>query len=397
MMALRAMLVDSYRELNSKKLFWVTLVLSGVVVAGLALVGVKNSRLTLLWYETGVPIPEPFNVPAKFYPMVFVSLGHLWLAWIATILGLVSTAGMVPDFIASGAVELVLSKPIGRVRLFLMKYAAGLVFTALQVGVFCAASFVVIGVRAGAWEPRVFLAVPIVVSVFSFLFCVCVLLGLWFRSTIAALMLTLLFWFGIFSVNTTELGILNFKLMNEVQRERLSAAVEQYTRTAANKREESVREAREKALRAAEEKGEPTEGLVKPGDPIPAATEAELDEAYGRLASARRRLREVDRTLGNLRLAHRIAYGVKLPLPKTQETAALLDRYLTEPSGWKPEEEKDKFDVSEVFTPGVQREAQRRLEGEVRGRNLGWVLGTSFAFEGMMLAVSVWMFARRDF
>ena len=34
-----ALLVDAYRELNAKKLFWVTLILSGVLVGAFACVG----------------------------------------------------------------------------------------------------------------------------------------------------------------------------------------------------------------------------------------------------------------------------------------------------------------------------------------------------------------------
>jgi hypothetical protein len=45
----------------------------------------------------------------------------------------------------------------------------------LQVLVFSTASFLVIGLRGGSWEPGLFLAVPIVTLMFSYLFSVCVL------------------------------------------------------------------------------------------------------------------------------------------------------------------------------------------------------------------------------
>ena len=133
------------------------------------------------------------------------------------ILAVISTAAIVPDFVSGGAVELALSKPIGRVRLFLTKYFMGLLFVTLQVGVFSLASFLVIGLRGGAWEPRLFMAIPIVVGVFSFLFCVSALVGLLTRSTIAALLLTLLFWIFLFILNAADSSTLLIKAQTLAQ------------------------------------------------------------------------------------------------------------------------------------------------------------------------------------
>src|SRR5205085_9269224 len=105
--------------------------------------------------------------------LMFSELGvGIWLTFAALILAIVSTASLFPDLITGGAIDLYLSKPISRLRLILTKYATGLLFVALQVLVFCAASFLVIGLRGGVWEPRLFLAVPIVLCFFSYLFCI---------------------------------------------------------------------------------------------------------------------------------------------------------------------------------------------------------------------------------
>jgi len=55
----------------------------------------------------------------------------------------------------------------------------------------------VLGIRGGVWEPGLFISIPIVVIFFSYLFAICVLLGLITKSTIASLLLTLLIWFGL--------------------------------------------------------------------------------------------------------------------------------------------------------------------------------------------------------
>ena len=182
-----AIFLDAYRELNAKRMFWVTLALSGLFIGGFALLGIGNGSLTVLGFDFPVPMPE------LMYKVVLrQAVIGFWLAWGATVLALVSTAGIFPDFLAGGSVDLYLAKPIGRVRLFLTKYAAGLLFVLLQVLVFTVGAFLVAGLRAGQWEPSLFLAVPLVVCFFSYLYAVCVLLGVLTRSTIAALLLSAL-------------------------------------------------------------------------------------------------------------------------------------------------------------------------------------------------------------
>ena len=194
-----ALLLDSYRELNAKRLFWVTLFLSGLVVAVFFVVGIDKGAFTFFGWRSQLQYQwVSLITPALFYKILFVYFGiGFWLGWIGCILALVSTAGIFPDLIASGSIDLYLSKPIARLRLFVTKFVGGLLFVTLQVGVFAVASFLLLGLRGKTWEPSIFLAVPLVVLMFSYLFAICILLGVMTRSTIAALLLTLLIWFGI--------------------------------------------------------------------------------------------------------------------------------------------------------------------------------------------------------
>ena len=209
-----ALVLDSYRELSARKLFWLSVIISGIAVVVFALIGINDKGLTLLGYNLGIPyVSTAIMTPAFFYKTVFFSLGFsIWLTWAATILAIVSTAGIIPEFVASGSIDLSLSKPIGRMRLFLTKYCCALLFVGLQVAVFSVASYLVIGFRGGTWEPGLFWAVPLVLAMFSFLYCVCALIGLLTRSAIAALLLTMLFWFAIFIVDRSEAVLLSFRL-----------------------------------------------------------------------------------------------------------------------------------------------------------------------------------------
>lgn len=362
-----AIFLDAYRELNARKLFWATLILSGLVVVLFSLIGINERGLRIgIWNLEMKELNTSVMSTEVFYKSMFLNLGvGFWLSWIAAILAIVSTASIFPDFVSGGAIDLALSKPIGRLRLFLTKYVAGLLFVTLQVSVFCITSFLLIGWMGGAWEPALFLAIPTVVLFFSYLYSFCVLLGVLTRSTIAALMLTLLFWFVIFLVHSAESTILTFTVLNEKQAEALSFQ--------SNRMDEALGKLRSN----------------------PEADAQELESKEADLSQLKERIASNQKTLGYLGTAHSISLGVKTILPKTNETVGLLSRWLIDlaelPEVEQSETPQDPFSGGPA--PGLEREIEERL----RNRSLTWIVGTSVLFELVMLGLAAWVFVRRDF
>ncbi len=374
-----ALLVDAYRELNAKKLFWITLILSGVLVVVFAGLDLRNGSM----FAFGLRIDLPIDFDRElFFKIVFTQFGiGVWLTWAATILALISTAGIIPDLLSSGTVEMLVSKPIGRVRLLLTKYAFGLLFVALQVAVFAVGTFLVFGIKGVMWEPRILLAIPIVLAFYSYLFCVCVLLGLLTRSTVASLLLTLLLWLVLFILTATHASLVSFREMGEVRAERLETRIERM--------ETGTRR------QLASEQGNET---------AQAATAEELDMHNPVLASTRRDYQEASEQAESLDAWVGRLDAVKTVLPKTSETIGLLERVLfseadlrrlaEQGAGGGPvdvdvETEDDDFAVSQ--------EGATRAQEELRDRSLWWVLGTSLVFEAVVLGLCCWIFGRRDF
>ncbi|MHC4106976.1 MAG: ABC transporter permease [Planctomycetota bacterium] len=368
-----AIFLDAYRELNSRKLFWITLILSGVVVVAFGLIGINENGLRLIVWDVPFPLNTTLMSEETFYKILFVNFGiGFWLAWLATILALVSTAGIFPDLITGGSIDLVLSKPISRLRLFLTKYCTGLLFVTLQVAVFSVASFLVLGMKGGAWEPGILLAVPIMVVFFSYLFSICVLLGLLTRSAIASLLLTLLVWFLIFAMHATESAVLTLKLGGEQKIANLER------RIAANERR--------------------IERLDQADDDTSAGRATSLQL---RLERQREELEETSETQRKFDVAHNITFGVKTVLPKTTETIALLERWLIDLAELPDLPNNGNTNVqlqveSDEFTPDMQQ-IQRNAVEIVRSRSVSWVMGTSVAFEIVLLALGGMIFCRRDF
>lgn len=388
-----ALFQDAYRELNAKKLFWITMILSGVIVLAFAAVGINEQGLTIFHWELPFGINTATVSKEMFYKQfLFMGLGvKFWLAWGATILALVSTAGIIPDFVTSGSMPVMLAKPISRVRLFLTKYAMALLFVAMQVGVFSAASFVVLGLRAQLWEPAVFLAIPMVIVFFSYLYCVCALIGLLTRSTIAALILTGLFWFALFAVNVTESALLSFRTIQEQRIAALDRSIEQ-------------ERARVEAIAGAEAPvGGGILNTLRQNLIIQEERQGRAEQRLQKLEERRELARE---DLAGVTKWHRGALAVKTALPKTQETIQLTERVLVdlatlteaisdEPTGFEamPSVQGD----AELGVRVDDREVQRELLRKQRARSAWWIVGTSLLFEGLVLTIACVVFWRRDY
>jgi hypothetical protein len=378
-----ALFFDAYRELNSRRMFWIALVINGIVVLAFLAIGVTpDGNLSL--FGMHLPLPLPFTKP-ELYKVAFSNLGiGIWLTFVGMILAVISTASIFPELITGGAIDLYLSKPIGRLRLFFTKYAAGLLFVTLQVGLFCALCFVVIGLRGGLWEPRLFWGVPIVVCFFSYLFCVSVLVGLFTRSTLAAVLLTMLFWFVVWGLDRAEILLLLGRIYGQDQQETLDLRIKQQRGT----------------LHAYEERMSATQ---------PSEAQAQdLEYRRRELQKVIDEQRESESTARNLELAHKVIYRVKSLLPKTRETNELLDRSLM-----TPEELRD-YDAHRTPGGAIRRRPLRErtraggpgwadpeviaeAQAEMRARPAWWVAGTSLAFEAVVLALAVWVFCRRDY
>jgi len=402
-----ALFVDAYRELNSKKLFWITMILSGLVVAIFGAIGLRPNGIGILWFTIPSDVVNSELVDAAtFYKSIFTGFGvRFWLSIIATVLALVTTAGMIPDFISGGSIELMLSKPVSRTRLYLTKFATGLLFVGLQVGVFSVASMLVIGIRGGVWEPGILLAIPIVVLFYSYLFSVCALIGLVTRSTLAALLLTVLLWFVLFLLNSADETLLLFKTQTENRVVQQSSQLETQRDRLVSLRSASNGETEVGAPDANETAPEEDEtggflGRIgdefREGQRIEDMDEEDLASQIERLEDQIRvnetDLEETEAAADSLAAWHGRIVAVKTVLPKTRDTLNLLDRYLISDQAIEESGESRRGHGNDEFN-----EAGVQMTQELRDRSIWWVIGTSLIFEAFILALGSWIFSRRDF
>lgn len=386
-----AILMDAYRELNARKMFWITLIISGLFMALFALLGAEDDKLTFATSEW--PMPHAKTVYKSILKIALVSV---WLSWAAVILALISTASIFPDFMASGSIDLYLARPISRLRLFLTKYLSALLFVLLQATIFSIGAFFVVGLRAGEWKPSLFLAIPLITIFYSYLYAICVLLGVWTRSAIASMLLTILIWFGIFGVHVAE----NFTLTRlmvgqayvDIQQQRIADADARLTAMGGPATASSTAPA-ETESQESSSVGDSNE-----------ASSANIRRSRDRAVAA---MQDRQASLKTMKTWHTAFYVAMSILPKTGETVALLDRELFE----RDEMEKLMSDAAERRRGRRSRitdedfqvefeatlEGSRRTEAEILSRSPLWVIGTSLVFEAVVLAFAAWIFCRRDY
>ncbi len=227
-----------------------------------------------------------------------------------------------------------------------------------------------IGLRGGAWEPGIFIAVPIVLLFFSYLFCFCVLIGVSSRSTVAAVLLTLLFWVGIWGVHTAEVILLTFQLTEESTAAHLDSQIQ------------SKQELLTHWQRAAATQ--------------PTTRNSDYVKMYStELKSDRDKRAEMH---GTFVAWHQALFDVETILPKTNATVELLDRTLIR-SARLQGVSRDNEDNSRNSGVDLNNNPVPigKLNAILRSRTAGWIIGTSLAFEGIVLALAAWIFCRRDY
>ena len=388
MTAILALVLDAYRDLNAKRLFWISMWISlGLVVLFAGIAPAPDGIFIFGWHS---PLEFGFGGnPATFYKFMFVNLGvELWICWAAMILAVASTAGIFPDFLASGAIELYLARPISRLRLFLVKYFCGLVFFALQVGVFTTASFLVIGLRGGVWEPGLFLAIPLSVLLFSYLFGICALAGVLTRSTVAAILITFAAWLILGSMQFGERQLLYAQLADEARAAQLDFQILMTEQEIA--RGPAQTQPADEAPVNLPGWTEEIVRLLRPG------SRDILQPPRQRLASFKQ---QRARITDEYKLPHELMYWADAPLPKTSETITILQRELLSAARLPPALDDENSPDPTGFR-ARRRDRQlvyAQVDQQMRQRSAWGIIGSSVLFEIAAVGIAAWLFCKRDY
>ena len=110
--------------------------------------------------------------------------------WIGILLALFASASLFPDLQSDGRVELLLSKPIGRVQVLLGHmlgvWAAVSVLTLYLMG----GVWVIMSLKTGIWHFRFLLSILLVIGMFAVMYAAVMMMGVWSESTALVLIVS---------------------------------------------------------------------------------------------------------------------------------------------------------------------------------------------------------------
>lgn len=116
------------------------------------------------------------------------------------IIALVVTSFIVPRMLDTGAVDLLLSKPVSRPLLLLSKFLGGCAFILLCTAFLNTGAWLIIGLRFGVWNSGLLWAILVFVFVFAIYYSVSTAAAMLWRSAIVSIICAVLFWGVCFSV-----------------------------------------------------------------------------------------------------------------------------------------------------------------------------------------------------
>jgi ABC-type transport system involved in multi-copper enzyme maturation permease subunit len=144
-----------------------------------------------------IPIYGLFFNTSLGYSTYFVEdfiINHVGV-WVITLISIVVTAGYIPNMVQKGSVDLLVSKPISRTGLLLYKYLGGVTFVLINAAVAILGVWIVMGLKTGLWPASFPLTIFLIVFFYAILYSVSVLIGVLTRSSLVAILLSVLFWF----------------------------------------------------------------------------------------------------------------------------------------------------------------------------------------------------------
>jgi len=366
-----AILVDSVRELRSRSLFWISLILSAVVSLALfAVLSFNEDGWRLLWFRTNesAMLCEGSPEARRLVMLMFSLFVYWWLSWGAIILAIVSTSSILPGFMAGGAIEITLAKPMRRIWLFLFKVAGALLFAFAQTLLAVVIAYLLLGFKENIWVHAMWWTIPLIVIQFMYLYSIAALVAAVSRSTLASLLLTLLCW-GLFS-------LIQF-VSNQLDK---SAAQSEWLIQLYDQQIQEIRSAAETQHRA-----------------------LTISES-SRIASMQAQRDEIAEPIKFIDPYRKPVNIVELCIPKTGDIQRVIADITGAPtlsealmgSGAFDSEGIRPVEFSEQDWTNVQ---QASLAGDraVREVNRLQSLGTSLAFSFVVLGAAVFIFQRRDF
>lgn len=185
-----ALVADTFREAFARLIFWGLFGLSTAMILFflflLKIDVVQGAIATMTLF--GTTASKSMNVE-HLVRQAYGGIATFLYTW-GMLLSVFASAGLVPSLLEPGRIELLLSKPVGRLHLLLARYLGNVLVVTVNVAYLVLGVWLIFGAKTGIWSARFLYAIPFTVFIFSVLLAVVVLVGVAFDSPTLATMVT---------------------------------------------------------------------------------------------------------------------------------------------------------------------------------------------------------------
>jgi hypothetical protein len=161
-------------------------------------VDVVSGELSLAFGAVRVPLARDARGAVHFLELVLAGGVADTLGLLLT---LIWTAGFLPSFLEAGAISVLLVKPIPRWSILAGKYLSVLVFVGFHALVFVGGTWLALGFRTGIWDSAYLMCLPMLLLHFTIFFSFSTLLAVTTRSTVVCVFGSIVFWFMCWGMN----------------------------------------------------------------------------------------------------------------------------------------------------------------------------------------------------
>ncbi len=161
-------------------------------------------QLTYAGWRLGGPLPLSRELARPAIARLLTRVLDFLVGTLAVFVAILVTAPIIPQIFESGSIDLLLSKPISRCGLLLVKFLGGCAFILLTAGYLLVGLWLILGLRFGLWNQAVLACLPVFLFLFVVYYSVSTLVAVRWKNPIVAVVVTILFWAVCFTVGVSK-------------------------------------------------------------------------------------------------------------------------------------------------------------------------------------------------
>jgi ABC-2 type transport system permease protein len=131
---------------------------------------------------------------------------------------IISSASFIPSMVDKGTIDLLLSKPLSRLKILLSKYLGAVIFVGISLVYFIGAIWLILSIKSGYWNFSFLFTILSLTFAFAVMYSIVVVIGLTTQSSVIAILVNLFLLFVLCPILAARETVIFTFVQNEVVR-----------------------------------------------------------------------------------------------------------------------------------------------------------------------------------